>query len=92
MFSQLKRCVKMNIVTYDEHNFRKMLHKYIQRGYHFFLVRNKVVLLYNTDHNTIEWWVQLFAPKDMEPKQIISAINDEQLYRVKVNHETIELI
>lgn len=92
MFSQLKRCVKMNIVTYDKHNFRKMLHKYIQRGYHFFLVRDKVVLLYNMDHNTIEWWVQMFAPKDMDAKQIISAINDEQLYRVKAHHDAIELI
>lgn len=92
MFSQLKRCVKMNIVTYDEHNFRKMLHKYIQCGYHFFLVRNKVVLLYNMDHNTIEWWVQLFAPKDMSAQQIISAINDEQLYRMEAYHDAIELI
>lgn len=92
MCNQQQRCVKINIVTYDDHNFRKMLHKYIQRGYHFVLVSNKVVLLYNKDHDAIEWWVQLFAPKDMDAKQIISAINDEQLHLVEEHHDTIELV
>ena len=92
MVSQPKSCVKTNIVTDDEHNFRKMLHKYIQRGYHFVLVRSNVVLLCNTDHNNVELWVQLFSPKDMNDQQIISAINDEQLYRVKEHHDIIEHI
>lgn len=82
----------MTIVTYDEHNFRKMLHKYIQRGYHFVLVRNNMVLLCNTDHDTVEWWIQMFAPEQMDAKQVISVIDDEQLHRVEAHHDTIELV
>ena len=92
MFSQQQRCVKMNIVTYDEHNFRKMLHKYIQRGYHFVLVRSNVVLLCNTDHESMELWIQMFAPEHMRTEQICSVIKDEQLHITEAHHDTIELI
>ncbi len=92
MFSQQKRCIKINMVTYDEHNFRKMLHKYLQRGYYFVLVRNNMVLLCNTDHDTVELWIQMFAPEHMNDQQVISVIDDEQLYRVKAHHDTIELV
>lgn len=91
-FNPTKRCIKINIVTCDEPNFRKMLSKYIHRGYHVVLTRNGVVLLCNTNHETMELWSQIFAPEHMRTEQILSVINDEQLHFVEAHHDTIEHI
>lgn len=91
-FDPTKRCVKINIVTYDEPNLRKMLSKYIQRGYHVVLTRNGAVLLCNTNHETMELWIQIFAPEHMRTEQILSIIKDEQLHTTEAHHGAIELI
>ena len=82
----------MNIVTCDEPNFRKMLSKYIHRGYHVVLTRHEVVLLCNTNHETMELWIQIFAPEHMRTEQILSVIKDEQLHIMEAHHDTIELV
>ena len=91
-FDPAKRCVKMNIVTCDEQNFRKMLSKYIQHGYNIVLTRNGAILLCNTNHESMELWIQMFAPEHMRTEQILSVIKDEQLHITEAHHDTIELV